>query len=157
MPARTATRRHLPAAEVRRILNDAYGHQRDLSHGDPNTNGEYNPRGSDDTRLLDALRECLSHCGVFVDPSANWDSLRDAFSRAWQEKQARNGGQKGNGNDTSAASLYDQPLQANSEAVTALSLAGQDANFQKAPLRQRLPSRLTDAEVQRILGPRKGR
>jgi hypothetical protein len=159
MPERTAVkaarvhpeRRNFTPAEARRLLDSVYGRQpRNFS---TNGNGiDLDANVAEDACLLELVR-CLQKAGYAISDSVTWASLPTAFRLACQ------GGQ--GGHETGAAEIYDQPLQApegvGGGPVTSLSLGGQDANFQRAPKRQRLPERLTDAQVERILGPKKGR
>jgi hypothetical protein len=165
-------------------LDQVYGKRvpprrsRDFSHGDPNTNGDPNsesngystpgPEGSNDRALMDLLKVCLSHCGIFLPQGTNWDSVRDEFKLECRRKFGDDmtaafrevTGQE-EGNAERAVSDYDNPMQADSGAMAtaALSLDG-NGNHQKAPQRQKLPEHLSPAAIARILdsaGIRRGR
>jgi hypothetical protein len=158
------------------ILDSVYGKRvqprrpRDFSHADPNSesNGYSMPRpeGSDDRALMDLLKVCLSHCGIFLPQGTSWDSVRDEFKLECRRKYGQDLAsayrtvlgttKEGEGSAERAVSDYDRPLQANSEAMatTALSHAG-DGNYARAPKRQKLPEHLSPAAIARILGPRR--
>jgi hypothetical protein len=124
-----------------------------MSHGDPNS--ETNGNGIDldagvaEDACLNELVKCLQKAGYAISDSVTWASFPMAFRLCCQ------GGQREQASDI--VDVYNQPLQASSEgmATTALSLHGQDANFARAPRRQKLPEHLSPAAIARILGPRR--